>query len=67
MNFGFLHTEKKTTLSFKKKKRKENHAYVCVYTKSRRICDHVLENAISIDVDELCIRVIVVELINKRS
>lgn len=39
---------------------------MCVHTKSRGVCDHVLENAISIDVDELCIRMIVVELVNER-
>lgn len=40
---------------------------MCVHTKSSGVSDHVLENVISIDVDELCVRVIVVELINQRS
>ena len=39
---------------------------ISVYTKSRRVLDHVLENVISIDVGEFRIRVVVVELINQR-
>lgn len=45
----------------------KNHVCVCEYTKVRRVFDHVLENVISVDVDKLCITVIVVELINERS
>lgn len=37
------------------------------FTKSRGIVDDILENAKRINVDESCIRLIVVELINQRS